>query len=155
MANTITNDPKMKLLKEWKKCTDTTPPTDHTEKMVMMAHLGAVPQGTRLITFYKRYRQTYEDTFVMLVAADAVLPDDFFNGSLLRVREGWNDKQDTYDLLMDYHGESIDNTNTEEYFEGVEVTDPDTEFDSQNTAHIDAVRIWAETIIEPVSVARV
>ena len=134
---------------------------DHTSKIMMMAYLGTVPPYTRLITFYKRYTKTYKDTFVMLLPANAVIPEDDERNNLTDDTPA----NRTYQQLLDYDGKSIDSSEVDEKMLMVGINELDVPFDPANSDHIEAVRIYAndflypkyprETIIEPVSVAKV
>ena len=134
---------------------------DHTSKIMMMAYLGTVPPYTRLITFYKRYTKTYEDTFVMLLPANAVIPEDDERNNLTDDTPA----NRTYQQLLDYDGKSIDSSEVDEKMLMVGINEVDVPLDPANTYHMEAVRIHAndhlypryprETIIDPVSVAKV
>ena len=113
------------------------------DRLMTLAHLGAVPLGTRLITFYKRYTTTYENQYVMLVPTLAEFPDHFVHAD--------DDEDDELLFLQDYEGVPTDHSAVDEAVEGVEITESHTTYDPRDPSHIAAVRTYVEATFKRVS----
>ena len=98
--------------------------TDHAR---LMARLGALPPGTRMIEYTHTYTKTYENRYYKVITEEDYIADG--------IEDLKHTGRNPDHPLADYEAESYESTETDESFDGVELLNDSVAYDPNDPDH--------------------
>ena len=97
------------------------------DKLKLMARLGGLPPGTRMIEYTHTFTKTYTNHYYKVITEDDYIADC--------IEDLKNTGIDPDHPLADYEAESFDSVEIDEVFDGVELLDAAVTYDPNDPDH--------------------